>query len=138
MRSEGYGSWVCVCVCLCVCVCPLLNISLLERLFVPKTIRLTSRAMKVRKFVRFSLKRSYGVKHERKSQYANQHWLTSITTLRVLRTRQQKLLREKQRLQRCFEDYPTMQLASVREPDSDYRWLLLIYAHACWIAAHVR
>ena len=50
MRSEGYGSWVCLCVCL------LSQISLLERLFVLKTLLRTQWATKVKKFVGFSLK----------------------------------------------------------------------------------
>ena len=37
-------------------VCPLVNISLLERLFVLKTLSHTQRATKVKKYVRFSLK----------------------------------------------------------------------------------
>ena len=61
MRSEGYGSCrVCVCVCVCVSVClsvcPLSHISPLEPLFVLKTLSHTKRAMKVKKFVAFSLK----------------------------------------------------------------------------------
>ena len=51
MRSEGY------CSCrVCVCVCLLSHISLLERLFVLKTLSRTQRATKVKKFVGFSLK----------------------------------------------------------------------------------
>ena len=42
MRCEGYCSWVCL------SVCPLLNVSLLECLFVPETIPSTQRTMKVR------------------------------------------------------------------------------------------
>ena len=47
MRSEGYGTWS-----VCVSVCPL-DISLLQHSFVPH-VR-TSRWMKIRNFVRFSL-----------------------------------------------------------------------------------
>ena len=51
MRSEGY------CSCrVCVCVCLLSHISLLERLFVLKTLSRTQRETKVKKFVGFSLK----------------------------------------------------------------------------------
>ena len=51
MRSEGY------CSCrVCVCVCLLSHISLLERLFVLKTLSRTQRETKVKQFVGFSLK----------------------------------------------------------------------------------
>ena len=50
MRSEGYCSWVVLSVCL------LSHISPMERLFVLKTLSRTQRAMKVKKFVGFSLK----------------------------------------------------------------------------------
>ena len=40
----------------CLFVCPLVNISLLERLFVLKTLSHTQRATKVKKYVGFSLK----------------------------------------------------------------------------------
>ena len=55
MRSEGYCTWVCLCVCVCVCL--LSHISPTERLFVPKTLSCTQRAMKVKKFVGICLKR---------------------------------------------------------------------------------
>ena len=45
-----------VVVCVCVCVCLLSHISLLERLFVLKTLSRTQRETKVKKFVGFSLK----------------------------------------------------------------------------------
>ena len=47
---------VAVCVCVCLSVCPLSHISPLGLLFVLKTLSSTQLAMKVKKFVAFSLK----------------------------------------------------------------------------------
>ena len=62
--------------------------------------------------------KSYGVKHERKN-HADKQWLTFARSAYCMQTHQ-KSLREKQRLHRCFEDCPIIQLACFRarnEPD---------------------
>ena len=55
MRSERCCTWVCVYVCLSVCL--LSHISLMELLFVLKTLSRTQRARKVKIFVGICLKR---------------------------------------------------------------------------------
>ena len=53
MRSENYCNWV----CLCLCVCLVSQISLIERLFVLKTLSPTQRETKIKTLVGICLKR---------------------------------------------------------------------------------
>ena len=81
MCSEGYCSWSRVCVCVCVCV------SVTQHL----TSRMSNRAIKKHTysvaydhqkycgdFSETTAFKSYGVKHKRKSQYANYSGLPKI------------------------------------------------------------
>ena len=82
MRSEGYCSWSSVCVCVCVCVCVTQHL----------TSRTSNRAIKkctysvaynhqkyCGDFSETTEFKSYGVKHKRKSQYANYSGLPVIS-----------------------------------------------------------
>ena len=61
-------------------MCLLGHISPMERLFILKLMSRTQRATKVKNFVGICLKlfKSYAVKHERKSQYANYSDLPAV------------------------------------------------------------
>ena len=117
MRSEGYGSWLCVCVCV--------SISLLERMYVLKTLSRTQRARKVKKFVAFCLKllrcRDPALPTLYGYPYSPPFWKPRmrmiVFTTRVDREAFLSRLYAYCGLQHCFKDFPTMQIASVREPD---------------------
>ena len=91
--------WVCVCVCLSVRV-SVNHISPMEHLFVRRTLSRTQRTTKVKKFVgictysadnegqkicgdlpKTTAFKSYAVKHDRKSQYANYSDLPAVSFL---------------------------------------------------------
>ena len=80
MRSEGYGTWSCVCVCVCVSVCLSVCLSVKSHLTSGASVRpentvVYSAGNGDQKFCGVFFEtapfRSYGVKHKRKSQYAN-------------------------------------------------------------------
>ena len=78
---EGY------CSCPCPSVRPLVGNSLLKRLFILKTLSHTQRATKVKKicgdFPETTAFKSYAVKQERRSQYANYSDLPAVSFLRL-------------------------------------------------------